>query len=362
MRNARTLLIATELFADGGIQHLARDAVRALGDNNAPLEVWTLRDHAVPAGAVAPRVRVRCAGGSRPRLIGWALAAGCRSWRDCSVVVMHAHLAPLAVPLQMRGAFLTVMLNGVEVWKRLSIAEREGLLRADRLVAISAWSAARFREANPEFADARIEICHLGLPAIASDSRDAGDVDAATALIVSRLSREDQYKGHEALLRAWPAVRARVPDARLVIVGDGDDRQRLEALARALGISDAASFEGHVDALALRRWYRRCAFFVLPSSGEGFGLVYLEAMREGKACLACAGAAEEVIAAGQTGLILPDQQVDRLAGAIVRLFTDVPLTARLGENGRIRWRERFTDAHFAARFRTLVRGRVERAA
>jgi glycosyltransferase involved in cell wall biosynthesis len=293
-------------------------------------------------------------------VIAWALSASRRSWRTSSVVVMHVHLAPLAIPLQLRGAAVTVMLNGVEVWKRLSVAERQALRRADRLVAISAWSADRFREANPEFAGAAIDTCHLGLGPLTDDS--SAVAEPSTALIVSRLSREDQYKGHESLLRAWPLVRASVPAARLAIVGDGDDRTRLEALAQDLGISEAVRFEGRVEEPVLRRWYQRCSFFVLPSTGEGFGLVYLEAMRAGKACLACAGAAQEIVADGQTGFVLPDQQVDRLAAAVVRLFSEEGLAARLGSAGRARWRDRFTDAQFAERFRTLTRGAAERAA
>jgi phosphatidylinositol alpha-1,6-mannosyltransferase len=357
--DARPLLLATALVADGGIQQLARDAVAALADGGRPLEVWTLLDGAVPSGAVPADVEIRCAGGSRSRLVRWAIAAAAGPCRGRRVIVMHAHLAPLVFLMQGRGALATIVLNGVEVWKPLSLPARAVFERADRLIAISALSARRFRQANPRFSDARIEICHLGVAAAAAVG---GTPDPAVALIVSRLSTEDPYKGHEALLRAWPAVSARVPGARLVIVGDGDDRSRLETLARALGISGVVTFAGRVSNAELLQWYERCAFFALPSTGEGFGLVYLEAMRAGKACIACPGAAEEIVEHDRTGLIVPDQDPARLADAVVRLYANPALRSELGERGRARWRDTFTSAAFAERFRRITDAHVARQA
>src|SRR6267378_4092266 len=104
------------------------------------------------------------------------------------------------------------------------------------------------------------------------------------------MSHEDRYKGHELLIRVWSAVRARVPQAELVLIGEGDDRPRLEAIAANVGIASAVRFLGSVDESELAAWYRRCSIVALPSEGEGFGLVLLEAMRVGKACVTAPGA------------------------------------------------------------------------
>ena len=93
-----------------------------------------------------------------------------------------------------------------------------------------------------------------------------------------------------------PPLLAARPGARLVVAGDGDDRPRLEARAAALGLGGAVLFTGFVSEATLAELYRRAAVFVMPSLGEGFGLVYLEAMRAGKPCVAARGsAAEEVV-------------------------------------------------------------------
>src|SRR5262249_54088385 len=157
-------------------------------------------------------------------------------------------------------------------------------------------TARRFRAANPDLADRPIEICQLAVrerdPAPVS-FEPAVPCAGPFALIVGRMMAEERYKGHDLLIDIWPSVVAAVPGAGLVVVGDGDDRARLHARAASLG--DRVSFTGHVSDGALARLYRDCAFFVMPSRDEGFGLVFLEAMQAGKACIGAMGAAAEVI-------------------------------------------------------------------
>lgn len=355
----RCLLMTSELFAPGGIQHVGREAIAALSARGA-LSVWTLRDASVPPAFQAPAATIRCAGGARSRLLAWALQRAAHSCRGLAVVVMHAHLAPAALPLQLRGARVTVMLHGVEVWRPLNAVEHAALMRADRLIANSQYTIERFRSVNHGFRAVPVDVCPLGVAPAAPAAPEPTESD--TVLMVSRLSSEDRYKGHDALLHAWRLVRRAVPRARLVLVGDGDDRLRLEALARSLDVADTVQFVGRTSAEDLERWYRRCAFSVLPSTEEGFGLVLLEAMRAGRTCVACTGAAEEIIEPEVTGLLVPDQQPETLAAAIVRLYSDTQLREQLGRQAYQRWSDVFTAERFAERFRALILRAAEQAA
>ena len=351
----RSLMIATELFAPGGVQRVGLEVMHAVTDGGSQVTVWSLRDAAVPAAyAVPPGAQIRLAAGSSLRLGSWALARAAIRCRATCALLMHVHLAPIAVPLLARGARVAVFLYGVEVWRPLSPVERFVLNRAWRVIAISDHTARRFRDANRWFRGT-IDICPLGVAAGngIADANRANPVNLA--LIVSRISWEDRYKGHELLIRAWPGVRHRVPDASLVIVGDGDDRARLEALAAALGPDGAVRFVGRVSDRELASWYARCALFVMPSPDEGFGLVFLEAMRAGKPCIGAAGAATEVIVDGETGTIVPPDDAAALTRAIVDLFRDPVRRERLGHNGRTRFMSAFTSAHFADRIRGLLK-------
>ena len=104
-------------------------------------------------------------------------------------------------------------------------------------------------------------------------------------LIVGRLSAEQRHKGHDRLIEAMPAIIRRVPDAQLVIVGDGNDRERLQNKAMASEVGGNIVFTGRVGEQALHALYERCAVFAMPSTGDGFGFVYLEAMAHHKPCV-----------------------------------------------------------------------------
>jgi phosphatidylinositol alpha-1,6-mannosyltransferase len=361
----RLLFVTTELFAPGGVQRLGRDAVDALAGQSAdPVDVWSFRDATVqPEYSVPARAHVRLAAGSRLKLGSWAIERARHRCDDTLVIVMHVHVAPIAIPMLLRGARAALFLLGVEVWRPLTAGQRFVADRCERLIAISHHTADRFTQANPDFKGRPIEVCHLGITAEPRESLPAlpgANVANDTALMVSRMSSEDAYKGHERLIRAWPAVKARVPYARLVLIGEGDDRRRLEAIAAELGVAGAVRFAGFVTDEELAGWYRRCTFFVLPSDGEGFGLVFLEAMREGKACIGGPGAPAEIVEDGVTGFIIPSgpsrpsRGDDSLVDALSRLFLDDELRDRLGRNGQARFRQTFTARHFTDRLLRLI--------
>jgi len=345
----RFLLLTPALDGADGISELSRQTARALIDEAGAgnVEVWALEGEE-PALGRATRPRFRTARASRSRLMRWTLARASMPLDDLTVVVMHAHLAPLAEILALRHARVAAFLIGIEVWRRLRARERYAMERADKVIAVSCHTAERFRAANPDLRRRDITICPLGIgPAPCERTSWAED---GFALIVGRLSPEERYKGHDWLIDIWPVVRRAVSDARLIAVGEGDDRARLEARVAAGGLGDAIRFTGRATDGDLAALYRACAFFVMPSTGEGFGLTYLEAMRAGKPCIASHGAADEIIQNGVTGLLVEARQSEALIDAVIRLFTDRDLRARMGAAAAARIAREFTAEHFARRF------------
>lgn len=161
------------------------------------------------------------------------------------------------------------------------------------------------------------------------------------ALLLGMVCRIVEQKGIPYALRACQQIQERFPTANLVIAGDGDQRPQLEALARELGIDanvhwlgwrgDAAKLIGAFDVL------------LMPSLWEGFGLVLLEAMSRRVPVIASrVSAIPEVVAHGETGLLVEARDVDALAAAMTRLLEDHALRHHMGLLGAARLEERFS--------------------
>jgi phosphatidylinositol alpha-1,6-mannosyltransferase len=354
---SRILVLTPALDGMDGISEVSRQLVGALtcAVGRQAIEVWTL-DGGWPLDGLAPTVQFGSARGVKARLGSWVLARATRRLDDLLVVVLHVHLAPVAMMLAARGATVACFLQGIESWRPLRARDRAALGRVTMLLAISRWTAERFRAANPAFADAAIEVCHLGVGPVTQPELPA---IRDYALIVGRMSAEERYKGHEALLDVWPDVTAASPGARLVMVGDGDDRARLEEIAASRGLKDHVHFTGRVSNGALEGFYRNSAFFVMPSVGEGFGLAYVEAMRAGKACIAAPGAAAEIVTDGVTGLIVDPSSRPALTEAIIRLFCEPDTRDAMGRAGAARVVDQFEHRHFAARVIAALQTNVQ---
>lgn len=350
----RLLLLTPTIDGRDGLSELSRQFTEALAAAlaGARLEVLSLTEPAPALRAAA--AAVHGCGGRRVRFVSRLLARALRPAPPGIVVVMHAHLLPAAAPLVWAGSRLVSVLVGVESWRHFTRAEAWSVARASRVLAISAHTARRFREANPRLAHRDIDVCWPAAPHLPPPDPSPAAIQAPYALIVGRMSREDRYKGHDVLLEIWPSVTARVPGACLVVAGGGDDAARLRERARATGLDGLVRFVGPVDPPRLTALYRDAALVVLPSTHEGFGLVFLEAMASGRPCIGAPGAAEEVIEDGVTGFIVDPVRRDALVSALVRLFTDRDLQARMGQAGRQRARSHFSRARLIADLARLI--------
>jgi phosphatidyl-myo-inositol dimannoside synthase len=312
-----------------GISEMTRQWVRVVesrvGRDAQDVEVWSLDDQTRPP-RVGAASTFRTARGGRLRFASFALTDGLLPAEDTVVVVMHLQLLPVALPLIWRGARLVTILMGIEAWTPLTTLQKAAIRGAWKVIAISAHTAVRFRIANPWIEEMPITVCHPGMPPRPRVA--AGPFDGRYALIVGRMDSRERYKGHDTLIELWPAVRRTIADAQLIVVGDGDDAPRLRQ--KAADMCDGITFLGRVDEPTLAALYRDATCFVMPSSEEGFGLVFLEAMRASTPCIAAFGAAEEIITDGHNGLIVDADDDDELLGAIVHLFAERQTRMRMG--------------------------------
>lgn len=339
------VLLTGAFHAFGGIETFNRSLIHALDHIAAArglrVRVFSLLDAtdspAVPLYAASGRLQFR---GFRGRRMRFALAA-CHAARSADVVIIgHANLLPL-VPL-MNPSCKCLIAHGIEVWKPLPRLQALGVARLDRILCVSAYTqremmrlnrmpAARFRvfpnTLDPVYARARqpsLDRAALGLPA------------GPMLLSVSRLAPSERYKNVAAVIAALPEVLRHVPDAFYVIVGDGAERQPFLELARRLGLASKVFLPGAVPDPLLPSYYAASDLFVLPSTKEGFGIVFLEAMEHAKPCIgARAGGVPEVVRDGVTGLLVDASDLPRaLPRALLHLLTDPALRHAMGQRGR----------------------------
>ncbi|MFB3916251.1 MAG: glycosyltransferase family 4 protein [Terriglobales bacterium] len=345
----KILLLTPKLNGRDGISLVSRTALAALkqtGTENR-IEVRTLAPENFLPEQVSEACVCRSASGSKLRYLAWSTEDLLGGGRFDLVIAMHIHLAPAALAGPFAGSRLAVFLHGIEVWKPLTPLQHLAVRRASCVLANSQYTADLFRKRNPWYENCHVRVCPLGLPAV----QGGGEVcDERYALIVGRMVKQEQYKGHDRLIELWPKLLEHAPGFRLLIAGDGEDRPRLEAKAKDRGVQDEVKFLGLVDDSTLLELYQNCSFFVMPSTGEGFGLVFLEAMRAAKPCIAAIGAASEVVEHGVCGFIVDPKVSETLLDAMLQLIRDPERARRMGCAGHERFMRMFTAEAFAARF------------
>ena len=279
------------------------------------------------------------------------------------VLFSHLGLATVqhGVPRKLRTRY-GVFLHGIEAWRPLTRGEHSLLAEAEIRIANSRYTAARVMERHPDIGP--VHICPLALPPerAAGGCTEEGeapgpDIGPHAVLVVGRMLAAERYKGHDQLIEAWPQIAAEVPDSQLVIAGHGDDLPRLRDKAAKSAASRSIVFTGFMPRPALNRLYDRAALFALPSRGEGFGLVYLEAMAHRRPSVGSIhDAAGEVIVDGCTGRLVDQQDIDGMAETIACLLRDDEQRRRMGEAGYRRLQEHFAFDTFASRLGALLNG------
>ena len=270
--------------------------------------------------------------------------------------ILHTHLVHADVYGQLAGAIAGVPIRVSTKHGFNEFRENPGFALGDRAIASLAHAhiaisrgLARYLEEVEGFDGESFEIVHYGIEPNGAARPYSGD--EPRLLCVGRLI---PIKGHVVLLRAFAEARRRVPSLRLDIAGRGPMEPALRALAKELGVDDAVRFLGFVA--PVQRAIEPAAIVVVPSMGEGFGMVALEAMERARPVIAAEiGGLGELVEDGVTGLLVPPGDAEPLARAIERLGGDLELAARMGDAGRRRALERFLQERCTDRTELLYR-------
>jgi glycosyltransferase involved in cell wall biosynthesis len=276
--------------------------------------------------------------------------------------ILHTHLVHADVYGQLAGSVTRVPLrlstkhgfNEFREGRWFGFADRSVGSLAHVHIAIS-QGLAQYLAETEGFDEEAFEIVHYG---IASDGDVAPYAGSEPRLLC--VGRLIPIKGHIVLLRALAQARAQVPDVVLDVAGRGPLAPALKAYARELGVEDAVRFLGFVS--PVQSALENAAIVVVPSLGEGFGMVALEAMERARPVVASAvGGLPEIVADGKTGLVVPPTDAEALAEAIVALAGDLSRAAAMGQAGRERALEEFTPERCVERVEELYARALEPA-
>jgi phosphatidylinositol alpha-1,6-mannosyltransferase len=252
----------------------------------------------------------------------------------------------------LRRPFL-VWIHGIEVWEGTNPALIKRSRCADVLVSNSRYTRERAEQCAGGFARAR--ICWLATETDEPPSYSPrGDVRPRVS-IVARMDG-GRYKGHAELIQAWPAVVSAVPDAVLTIIGQGPSTEHYKALAAKTCCKSNIEFRGFVPDSCMEQVWAETSVFAMPSRGEGFGIVYIEAMRHSVPVLASIhDAASEINVDGVTGYNVSLDKPGELTERLLHLLRNPDHAAQLGRNGHLRWQEHFRYSSFRDRLVPIVR-------
>ncbi len=324
----KVLALVSDAFGgDGGIARFNRDLLGAIAGAPDVEGVDVLCRHAPRREAALPaKVRQATAGGGRAGYALRALWRGIAGPRYDVVLCGHLHLAPVAEAIsRLQGIPLWVQIYGIEAWQRPAPLRARAMHHAHLVTAISRYTRARFLEwADVPAHRVRVLPCTVDErftpgPKPEPLARKLGVEGRRIILTVARISRGDRYKGHDTVLAALKQLVPRMPDLAYVIAGDGDDRPRLEQLARDCGVADRVHFAGQVSDSEFLDYYRLADVFVMPSAKEGFGIVFLEAAATGLPVIAGSkdGSADP-LADGAIGTMVAPGDAMAVAEAIER--------------------------------------------
>ena len=365
----RVLFVALGVYeAMGGMEQFNQRVLRCLSEMGSSLRLEAsaiaLWDDPPRSGQVLERLNFAGCSRSKAR----AVAAFCREvFRSRPDVILYGHilLAPLAAVARLLSprSRHVLCVHGREAWQepfrgRIPVRERLAARLMDRIVSVSRFTAQKMTGAYRLPEDLfRILPNAVDLPPGSSGTPlEAAPRNGEFRLLsVARLDGGARHKGCDTVIRARALLRPSRQEVHYYVVGDGPLREQFERLAAELGVASSVHFLGYLDDRQLEQTYRSSHALALPSTGEGFGIVFLEAWKHGLPVVAGnVDASSEVVTHGVNGICVDPRSPEKIAGAIATLVKSPETAARMGLAGHRTVTRQYTHEHFRKRLEEIL--------
>jgi glycosyltransferase involved in cell wall biosynthesis len=252
-------------------------------------------------------------------------------WQRPNLIISsHLNFTVVAYWLkQLTGIPYWAVAHGVDAWNITNPRLKTALFHADRILAVSEYTRDRLlNEQNLEPAKISLlpntfddRIFHIKPKPQHLLNRYGLQAEQPIILTVARLDSNEQYKGYDQILRALPEIRCHIPDVHYLIVGKGSDRTRIQQLINQLHLQDCVTLTGFIADAELCDHYNLCDVFAMPSKGEGFGIVYLEALACGKPTVGGdRDGAIDALAHGELGALVNPDDVEAISKTLIQIL------------------------------------------
>jgi phosphatidylinositol alpha-1,6-mannosyltransferase len=329
----KTLFLYLSAFSSvGGIQKFNRSLLKALHE----LSIEGITD----AAAISSHdhytgekyfAAARFKGFKGNRLL-FLLTAIIRSFNKEVIIIGHINLsiAGCLIKRIFRKKKIILVVHGIEVWKELKGFQKEMVTVADVILSVSAFTKSKLTEYNPYVQGDKIKVFHntidpwFGLPSQFEKpayliQRYGLRPATKVLLTITRLSASEKYKGYDVVMESLPALLHQYPDMVYLLAGKADDAEkaRVDALIQQHGVSGNVQYLGYIEEKELNDHYLLADVFVMPSKGEGFGIVFIEAMACGSKVIAGnADGSSEALANGLLGTLVDPNDSNAVAEAV----------------------------------------------
>jgi phosphatidylinositol alpha-1,6-mannosyltransferase len=330
----RVLMLLTDGFGGvGGIAKFNRDFLQALDGcslvervHAQPRLIPEPIEEIIPEAVVYDR---RAAGGKVAFMRRLATHAG-RGGRIDLVICGHLYLLPAAwLMARLRGARLALIIHGLDAWTPSGKILANLLVRhVDSFISVSRYSAERFTRWSKVSMDRAFILPNcVDLDRFQPQPRDMNLVaryglqSSKVLMTMGRLAAEERYKGFDEVINLMPKLLERFPTLKYLIVGDGPDRPRLEAKAAVLGLSESVVFAGYIPESEKVAHYNLADAYVMPSMGEGFGIVLIEAAACGVPVIGSrADGSREALLDGRLGRLVDPRNPQQLLEEVTAIL------------------------------------------
>jgi len=357
----------TELANVGGVQLAGRQTAAALtkiGEERGwPCVFLGLNDNAGEGQICTADVRFPFRGFGRRKTQFVIQAMRLAMRKPQLIFAAHPNLAPTALVMKAmtRNTPTIVGAHGIEVWQPLPFIRRTAFRRADLIMVPSTDTlektvqSQRIPSSKMRKIPWPLDTEFLALSESPSNLPLSPSFPCGTVVLsVGRWSSAERYKGADILIRAVAQLSNSFPELQLVLAGPGDDIDRLRSQAQESEVTERVQFFPSISRKELAALYYNADIFALPSTGEGFGLVFLEAMAFGKAIVgANVGGIPDVVQHEREGLLVAPT-VEAVSSALRRLLSDPLLRKQLGMRGQERVRTEFSFAQFQAQLSSAI--------